>query len=162
MAGLVNGQGTPWGGTRYGTPNAPQQAKFITDPSQYASFDRSDLANKAMAGAGADTGNAINQAKARLAATGGGRSSAANTQTMNMLNAGQQKMGDIRNQAALQGWQDKMSQMASNNAFNLQQQGLNNQLYGTQAGLAENERNQRREMVSKLGPLGDFANLFNY
>lgn len=158
---MAGGTGLIGGAARYGTPSVPNTPTFQADPSKYASFDRSALANQAIAQGNTAGANQMALAKARLAATGGGRSSAANTQQMDI--AGQLGQGamNIQNQNALQGWQDKLAQMANENNFNLNNYGLQQQQYKTSAGLAEGERENRRNAVnSAFGPLGGIANLF--
>lgn len=160
---LKSGQGTPWGASRYGDPSAVSLSDYQNDPNKYQSFDRSDLANKAVADINSDTANNLAQAKARMAATGTSRGSGANVLQMNMMNAGANRGADVRNQNALAGWQDKLNQMNMENQFNLNRDSLSLNKYKTEAGLAEAERQQRRQNLSKLGPLGDLANLFgNY
>lgn len=158
---MGSGAGTPWGATRYGDPSATTLPDFQSDPNKYQSFDRSDLANASIAQSNTDAANAMNQAKARLAASGGGRSSGANVQQMNLSNAAAQRAGDTRNQNALQGWQEKLQQMMGENQFNLGKAGLAEERYKTQAGLAQAERQSRRDALNKLGPVGGVLNLFS-
>lgn len=158
---MGNGQGTPWGPTRYGQPTTPGALNYQGDPNAYQGFDRSDLANRASAQNNVGTANQLAQAKARLASTGGGRSSAANVQQMNLMNAGENRNADIRNQNALQGWQDKLQQMQAQNQWNLGANQLAQEQYKTSAGLAEAERQNRRQGLDQLGPLGSMANMFS-
>lgn len=158
---MSNGQGTPWGPTRYGQPTAPGQLSYQGDPNAYQGFDRSDQSNRAVAQNNVGTANAMQQAKARLASTGGGRSSAANTQQMDLMNAGENRNADIRNQNALQSWQDQLSQMNNQNQWNLGQNSLAQQQYKTDVGLAEAERQNRRQGLDQLGPLGSMTNMFS-
>jgi hypothetical protein len=161
---LSTGQGTPWGASRFGQPTHPGEAPdFLTDPSKYQSFDRSALANQAIAQGNEAGANQMALAKARMAATGGGRSSAANKQQMDIAGAlGTGAMG-IQNQNALQGWNDKMQQMSANNAFNLNRYGLKQEQYKTDAALAAAERDKRAAAMSNFGPLGGVVNMFgNY
>lgn len=157
----MGGSNSLGGPARYGTPTVPTDPTFQTDPNQYQSFDRSALANQAIAQGNAAGANQSALAKARLAATGGGRSSAANVQQADIAGQlGQGAMG-IQNQQALQGWNDKMQQMNANNAFNLQNYGLQQDQYKTSAGLSEQERQNRRDAVNNaFGPLGGIMNLF--
>jgi hypothetical protein len=158
---LGEGKGTPWGPARYGQPEAPGEAPQLeTDPNKYQSYDRSAMANQAIAQGNTAGANQMAQAKARLAATGGGRSSSANTQQMNLAGQmGQNEMG-IRNQQQLQGWQDKMAQMNAANNFNLQRYGMKQAQYKTDAELAENERKNRQQAASQLGPMGGLGSMF--
>lgn len=157
---MGSGKGQLGGAARYGQPDAPIAPNLETDPNKYQGFDRSALANQAIAQGNAAGANQMAQAKARLAGTGGGRSSSANKQQLDIAGAlGQGAMG-IQNQNALQGWQDKLGQMNAANQWNLNKYGLDQQQYKTSAGLAEGERANRQQMLSQLGPLGGLANLF--
>lgn len=157
---MGSGKGTPWGPARYGQPEVPTKPEFQTDPNKYASYDRSALGNQAIAQGNTEGANQMAQAKARLAASGGGRSSAANTQNMAMAGTMGQNAMNIRNQQALQGWQDKLNQMANENNFNLGNYGLQQQQYKTSAGLSEAERQNKQQAAGALGPLGSFATMF--
>lgn len=161
---ITTGKGTPWGASRYGQPTTPKNPDFINDPNKYQSFDRSALANQAIAQGNAAGANQMALAKSRLAATGGGRSSAANVQQMDLAGQMGQNAMNIQNQQALAGWQDKLNQMNQENQFNLNRYGLQQQQYRTDAGLAEAERQNRAQALSQaFGPLGGIANLFgNY
>jgi hypothetical protein len=160
---MAGGKGTPWGPTRYGQPSAVSLPEYQSDPNKYQSFDRSDLANRAVAQSQAEAANAMNQAKYRLAAQGGGRSSGANVQQMDLSNAAANRVADIRNQNALQSWQDKLGQMMAENQFNLGKGQLAMDKFKTEAGLSEAERQNRRQALDALGPLGSIANIFaNY
>jgi lipopolysaccharide assembly outer membrane protein LptD (OstA) len=134
------------------------------DPNRFQGFDRSALANQATAQGNAAGANQMALAKARLAATGAGRSSAANRQQMDLAGQMGQNAMNIQNQNALQGWQDKLAQMNAANQFNLNKYGLQQQQYRTDAGLAEAERQNRAQALSTaFGPIGGIANLFgNY
>lgn len=161
MSSLSTGQGTPWGPSRYGAPSVPGQLSYQGDPNAYQGFDRSDLANRAVSQNNVGTANNLAQAKARLAGTGGGRSSAANVQQMNMMNAGENRNADIRNQNALQGWQDKLAQMNAQNQWNLGQNALAQQQYKTSAQLQQDELANRRAGLNQLGPIGGVMNMFS-
>jgi len=152
-------------GQNYQQPNLPTQANYQSNPNQYNGFDRSGLAQSAIAQGNAAGANQMAQAKAQMAATGGGKSSAANTQALDLAGRMGANNMNIQNQQALQGWQDKLEQMNSQNQFNLGEQGLQNQAYGQQGNFNMQQNQQRQNMLNNaLGSqYGGIANLFtNY
>lgn len=159
---LTQGKGTPWGARTYGDPSAVSLSNYQSDPNKYQSFDRSDLANRAKATIGAQTGTQQANALGRLSAMGAGRSAGANRQLMDIAAGAEGRKADIENQQALAGWQDKLQQMAAENAFNQNRDQLALSKFGTEAGLSQAEKNQRRQALSQL-PFGGIINLFgNY
>lgn len=161
---LTQGTGTPWGAARYGQPTEPKQSEYITDPSKYRAFDTSYQANRALAGIGEDTARQQALTGAKLAQMGGGRSAGGARQMADIQAGAMNRAADIRNQMAQTSFGQQLAQMAAENQFNLQRQGLAQQQYATDAQLAAQEREGRRQALSSaFGPLGGVMNLFgNY
>jgi len=158
---LTKGEGTPWGPKTDWSKQVPQVADYLNDPSKYQSFDTSELANRASADIYENVGNSQARNLGRLAQMGAGRSAGANRLLQNTQATGDKQMGDLKGKFALQGWQDKLSQMAQENAFNLNSSGLEMDAWKTAEGLKQADKASRRGMLSKaFGPVGDVFNLF--
>lgn len=156
---MGGGTGSAWGAARYGDPSAVSLSQYQADPNKYQSFDRSDLANQAMAGIGTDIATGQARTLGRAAQMGAGRSAGVNRQLSDAQAAGENRMAQTRANMAQAGWQDRLAQMAAENAFNQNRDQLALSKYGTEAGMAQAERAQRRQATSQL-PFGGLINLF--
>lgn len=158
---MGSGQGTPWGAARYGQPTAPTNATYQSDPSKYAAYNYSPQANQAMSDIGANTAGTQARQLSRASQMGAGRSAGVNRQLADTQAQSDVTKANVQNQMAQQSFAQQLAQMANQNQWNLGEQGLQNQQYLTNAQLAENERQNRRQAVSQaFGPLGGLGEMF--
>lgn len=159
---LTQGKGTPWGASRYGDPTAKAIPEFTQfNPNNYQSFDRSELVNRAAAGMQQDTATEKARAAAKLSQMGGGRSTGANKILGNIQAQSENRLGQMRANAAEKGWADALQQWAAQNQYGLNKSQLEQAQYATQAGLAQQEREGRRKALADMG-LGALNYFGNY
>lgn len=150
--------GTAWGPTKYAQPKDVQLRDYISDPSKYKAFDRSEQVNQAAAGIGEDTGIQQAQALGRAAQLGAGRSAGTARVLQDVATQGARNLAGARAQAAEASWKDQLAQMAAENQYNLGMTQAENQKYANE--LAAYQAEQDRRAQAKFGLFGHLGNLF--
>jgi hypothetical protein len=120
-------------GNPYGTPSPVKAPEYINNPGGYMAYDRSGLAQGAIAQGNQAGANQIAQAKAQAAGMGGGRSSSVQNAVGGIESGLGQNAQNIFNQNAAQSFQQQLAQMQNQNQYNLTNQGNQNAAYGNQA-----------------------------
>jgi hypothetical protein len=141
---LTNGQGTPWGATEFGKPNAPQ---LNNDPWSVAGLDQSPLRAALMQRIAANTGQQQQAGQAGLAKAGLYDSSQQGQLARDIAGSAQGAQNNMEAGLQQQDYQNRMGLMNEQNQNALQN-------YGIQANNYNAEQQGRNQFWGGLAQTG--------